>query len=453
MEVSFSESANWITKVKVGNQKLSYSVSANNATSKRETTITLKYNGKNHNVKVTQNGKPEDKPKPVTQPNNEIWYTSSDGKVVKPYKEGKGIFGAEIESNTYKDGKGIIKFSGNVTTIGGAAFYECKNLTSVTIPNSVTTIGGYAFYSCNSLNCVAIPDGVQKIGNDSFWYCSSLTSVTIPKSVKVIEDCAFQQCSSLKEFKGEYASPDGRCLIVNGKLVAFAPAGITKYTIPNVSEITQCVFYGCTQLESITIPNSVTVIGDAAFRECTNLTTINIPNRVTTIGKWAFEDCCSIKSITIPNSVKTIGRCAFNSCSNLTSVTISNSITVIDEFTFSDCSNLREVAIPKGVKYICDFAFSGCYMLKSVTLPSSIEEIGWDAFFGCRNLRTVYCHATIPPSISESSFASSKYKNYFDNIVYEYNCTIYVPSYAVDNYKKQFGGKMKKKNIIGVSFN
>ena len=416
----------------------------------------------------------DQKPKPVTQPNNEIWYTSSDGKVVKPYK---GIFGAEIESNTYKNGKGIIKFKGDVTTIGEKAFYECKSLTSVTIPNSVTTIGNSAFASCESLTSVIIPNSVTTIGYRAFSGCSSLTSVTIPDSVTTIGDGAFNGCRNIKEFKGGSAFINGRCLVINGKLVAFAPAGITKFTIPDsVTEIGNYAFLGCKNLTSVTIPNgvttiggdaflgcknltsvtipdSVTTIGDSAFRECPNLTTINIPNRVTTIGEHAFEECCSIKSITIPNSVKTIGRCAFDRCSSLTSVTISNSITAIHEFTFNECSNLKSVAIPKGVKHIGDFAFKGCDMLESVTLPYSIEEIGWDAFFGCRNLITVYCDATIPPSISESSFASSKYRNYFGNIVYEYNCTIYVPSYAVDNYKKQFSGKMNKKNILGVSFN
>ena len=159
-------------------------------------------------------------------PNNEIWYTSSDGNVVKPYKEGEDIFGAEIESNTYKDGKGIIKFKGDVTTIGRCAFQDCSNLNSVTIPNSVTTIGYRVF----------------------------------------------RGCSSLKEFNGKFASPDGRCLIIDGELVAFAPAGISEYTIPNsVTTIGEDTFWGCDSLKSVTIPNSVTTIEDYAFYKCNNL--------------------------------------------------------------------------------------------------------------------------------------------------------------------------------------
>ena len=92
---------------------------------------------------------------------NEIWYTSSDGYIVKPYSgqyndyaDALTTFGANIVSNTYKDGKGVITFDGNVTTIGARAFYDCDSLTSVTIPDSVTTIGERAFYYCKKLTSV-----------------------------------------------------------------------------------------------------------------------------------------------------------------------------------------------------------------------------------------------------------------------------------------------------------
>ena len=108
------------------------------------------------------------------QPNNQIWYTSSNGKVVTPYNT--YAFGANIKSNTYTDGKGVITFDGDVTTIENNAFYNCTSLTSVDIPDSVTTIGNYAFYGCN-ITSVTIPDSVKTIGEQAFEYCRSLTSV------------------------------------------------------------------------------------------------------------------------------------------------------------------------------------------------------------------------------------------------------------------------------------
>lgn len=84
--------------------------------------------------------------------NNEIWYTSSDGNIVTPYNT--NVFGANIVSNTYSDGKGVITFDDDITTIGDCAFIECSSLTSVTIPDSVTKIGVYTFYNCSSLTSV-----------------------------------------------------------------------------------------------------------------------------------------------------------------------------------------------------------------------------------------------------------------------------------------------------------
>ena len=93
----------------------------------------------------------------ATIPNNQIWYTSTDGKIVESYsgiENNYADFGVNIVSNTYVDGKGVIEFDGDVTTIGHYVFYRCRSLTSVTIPDSVTTIGEGAFYWCNSLTSV-----------------------------------------------------------------------------------------------------------------------------------------------------------------------------------------------------------------------------------------------------------------------------------------------------------
>lgn len=116
------------------------------------------------------------KNKTTTIPDNQIWYTSTDGSVVTPYKT--DAFGANIVSNNYKDGKGVIKFDNSVTSIGNSAFSGCSSLTSITIPNSVTSIGEEAFSGCTSLTSVNIPNSVTSIGDRAFANCFSLPSVT-----------------------------------------------------------------------------------------------------------------------------------------------------------------------------------------------------------------------------------------------------------------------------------
>ena len=200
-------------------------------------------------------------------PNNQIWYTSSDGDVVTPHNT--NVFGANIISNEYNNGMGVITFDGDVTMIGYITFYYCDSLTSVNIPDSVTTIGEYAFWNCTSLTSVNIPDSVTEIGNRAFAFCESLTSVTIPDSVTTIGEDAFYWCYSL-----------------------------TSVNIPDsVTTIGNAAFYWCDSLTSVNIPDSVTTIGDDAFCHCTSLTSVTIGDSVTSIGEGAFYLCTSLKSV------------------------------------------------------------------------------------------------------------------------------------------------------------
>ncbi len=481
---------------------------------------------------------------------NEIWYTTSDSNVIQLYYQSE--FGANIVSNTYENGKGIITFDGPITTIGEMAFYNFSNLISVTIPNSVTTIKESAFYMCNSLESITIgngvttiemnaisycnslkefkgkfasadgrclvvdgtlsafapyglteyiiPDSVTTIGEMTFYNCTNLTSVTIPNSVTEIEprafgrcnslesvtipnsvttmgECAFNYCDNLKEFKGKFASADGRCLVVDGTLNSFAPFGLTEYAIPDgVTTIGAQVFCYCNKLTSITIPNSVTTIGNSAFYSCSCLTSIIVPDSVITIEEQAFYGCTSLTSVTIGNSVTTIEMLAFNYCFSLkefkgkyasadgrcliidgtlnsfapfglTEYIIPNDVTTIGGWGFYGCSNLTSVTIPDSVATIQERAFDYCDRLESITIGNGVTTIEAVAFVNCLNLTSVYCKATTPPYASrrEDGLWSS-----FENNAP--NRHIYVPHESVEAYKAADGWSDYANAITGYDF-
>lgn len=163
---------------------------------------------------------------------------------------------------------------------------------------------------------------------------------------------------------------------------------ISKVFLPvnywqNVSELEPYLFLYCSDLESFTIPNSVTSIGDDAFDYCDALTSITIPNSVTSIGDYAFSCCRALTSITIPNSVTSIGNSAFSNCSALTSVTIGSGVTSIGHNAFYGCfkdaSSALTVELPNNITTIGSGAFNGCsflYCIKVGDIPYYSDPSG-----------------------------------------------------------------------------
>ena len=285
-----------------------------------------------------------------------ILYTSCNGSIIEPYAA--NIFGANIKSNIYKNGIGIMMFDAPITKIGARAFLDCTLLKSIIIPNRVTTIGSSAFSGCTSLQSVNIPNGITSIGTKSFYCCTSLTDITIPDSVNLIGHYSFCGCES-----------------------------ILNISIPNsVTEIGQHAFAGCISLTSITIPDSVTKIGNVAFAECESLISIVIPNNITTIGEETFYCCYSLVSITIPSNVTSIGWNAFWGCKSLVSITVPDSVTSIGDSAFKYCSSLKEVYCkpttpPIGDSYMLDDNAAG----RKIYVPcNSIEAYktaeGWKTY-------------------------------------------------------------------------
>ena len=331
---------------------------------------------------------------------NIIYYTSSDGKIVEPFRD--DYFGAEIISNTYENGRGAIVFDKDVI----------------------------------------------RIGLDAFKNCSRLTSITIPDSVVEIETGAFYGCYHLQEFKGRYASYDGNCLVVDGMLAAYAEASGTEYTIPdNVTVIGPHVFDGFSDLSHIDIPDGVTTISYGAFQSCSSLTSILIPDSVTEIGDQAFLWCFDLTKVTMSNSLKRIGGFAFCSCP-IKNISIPKSVETIGRGAFQYCSDLSVVTIGNGVKEILYEAFDGCYSLTNVTIPDSVTEIGNNAFSNCTSLVSVYCKPDFPPI--SCYWAGEHTWEAFDNN--GSGRRIYVPRASVNAYKSADGWSNYASDIVENDF-
>lgn len=173
----------------------------------------------------------------------------------------------------------------SVTAIGGGAFMDCSNLTSVSIPNSVVEIKDTAFKNCTGLSSIIIPNGVEIIYSEAFYGCSNLTSIIIPASVMFIYNNSFYGCPDLTNIVVDsgntvYDSRENCNAIIDtsdNNLIV----GCKNTTIPNTVEMIEAgAFYGCSGLTSINIPNSVTIIFDCAFSGCSGMTDIfsNVKN-------------------------------------------------------------------------------------------------------------------------------------------------------------------------------
>ena len=198
-----------------------------------------------------------------------------------------------------------------------------------TIPNTVTEIGGYAFYSNANITGVTIPTGVTSIGERSF-ESTRLSSITIPEGVTTIESGAFAKCSSLTSLSipstvtSMSNSPCSACTSLTSLTVA---EGNSKYvTVDNVlfnKEKTKLICCAAGKTGSYTIPASVTSIEFESFKQA-KISSVSIPDTVTSIGNYAFWACSNLESITIPGSVTSIGSYALWECSSLTSVTFAD---------------------------------------------------------------------------------------------------------------------------------
>jgi len=307
-----------------------------------------------------------------------------------------------------------------VTSIRYHAFYECKSLTEVTIPNSVTTIGNGAFDSCTGLqkviwNARNIQD--PQIFNQPFSGCDRLTDFVFGEEVEYIPNYLCFQLTSLKKLViGNsvttigYKAFDGctglQKVIWNARNAQDLQYVYDNPIFPDCNQLTDFVFgeevehipdFLCNNLRllnTIVIPNSVTTIGDGAFNSCTGLTEVTIPNSVTTIGDGAFSGCTGLTEVTIPNSVTSIGYVAFSGCTGLQKViwNTRNAQCLQDKFIwspFKNCDRLTDFIFGEEVEHIPDYLCYNLTLLNTIVIPNSVTTIGERAFSECRGLQKV----------------------------------------------------------------
>ena len=324
------------------------------------------------------------------------------------------LFGYLFGTTSYTGGTAVEQKYGSGTS-QKKTYYIPSNLRSVTVTGGIMLYG--AFSRCSMLTSVTILNSVRSIGQKAFAGCNGLVDMTIPfvggnaTATTASESTLFGYIFEYSTYSSSSSStqPTGtiRQLYQSGSfaygIYAYIPSSLRSVTVTG-GNLLRGAFSNCSMLTSVTIPDSITSIGQAAFNGCSGLTSFTIPNSVTSIGNSAFYGCSGLTEVTIPNSVTSISESTFSNCSGLTSVTIPNSVTSIGNYAFQSCSGLTEVAIGNSVTSIGYEAFRDCSGLTSVTIGNSVTNIGQRAFYNCSGLTDIYANPTTPPSASSYSF-------------------------------------------------
>lgn len=437
-----------------------------------------------------------------TEPaNNEIWYTSVDGNVVTPNTD---AFNVDIVSNTYLNGRGVIRLAGVVTEIGDSAFNNCDNLKTLNINDSIISIGQNAFSGCDALSQIVIPGNIETIGYKAFENCTNVSSIIIEagntnlRLAYSFDGIPYTTLYVDRDIYGGYNNSP------------FENVGITTISIgPNMKNIDMFVFSNCkniqgfnidrnSQLESIGyfafynstitglhIPDSVTNIDSTAFAMTSgmgwftsdsiygvgvngelywydeslktllrwpdefNYSTVVISSnrKWDKIGPYSFsgiDDLRYVQVVIYDDTAIEIGDAAFYGCKNLENFESGHygkmNIATIGGSVFAYTA-IKELNFLDSSFNTINGTFRNCLELEILYLPKSLTQIGEGAFENCSNLSNIFIAATNPPSLSADAF----------NIISD-RMTIYVPSESVDMYKTTASWSDYADSIVGYDF-
>ncbi|WP_300910057.1 leucine-rich repeat domain-containing protein [uncultured Bacteroides sp.] len=272
-----------------------------------------------------------------------------DGNTGLSYIQGNGGWDRGFKGIFYKCPKlANIKLTEGIKYLGGEMFSGNTAITSITLPATLERMNS-ALSGCTGLTALSFPEGLKQIGRLN--ECSNLKTLTIPAGVNV-DDFSCIGCSALTSinFKGAIGTT------------------IRSYA-----------FKGCSSLKSINLFEGIATIEEHAFEDCTALTQLTMPATLTSIGDRCFQNS-GLTGLSLQRNLTIIGKYAFNGCANLVTINFPPNVTEIQEYTFYNCAKLKDIVLPNGLIYIKDYAFNGCASLGKVTIPGGVQNISPGAF-------------------------------------------------------------------------
>lgn len=419
----------------------------------------------------------------VSSESNYDWLTITlnDTEIVKQSGEQSGTYETTFETaGTYtlvakysKDGSNSsgndngkifnITFTGtvetkettyNVTSIGNEAFYNCPELTSITIPNSITSIGNEAFYACNldyiyvegnnpatinsnsfdniSRTAVIVPDAaLNNYRTADVWsnFASRITSnskynvvvnataeyntsgvlnvIGVDEVANVVNIKVIGTINSYDVILFRDKMPLLKTLDLSEAKVVASSHAFFEGNCTGENNLGAYTFNGLSKLSSVKLPNDLVAIESSMFENCSSLRELEIPESVQYIGSGAFCNCYALKAVKMPEKMKYISSGAFYDCSALATIKMPKEMNSIGQSAFYNCSSLKEITIPKGIKSLPDDSWNGlfayCSSLEKVILPDSLVEIGGGSFKYCSNLKEIKLPPTVR-TIGEKAF-------------------------------------------------
>ena len=326
----------------------------------------------------------------------------------------KGITTIEYATFSVCPALSKISLPAGLTRIAERAFY-CAGLTKVTLPDSVKTIASEAFSSCQELLEVVLPESATDLGDSAFSNCQSLKKATLPSKLKKIPDGLFSQCYELETVSfpsglteigfGAFSStaitkaPLPNTVKVIGEEAFSWAQNLKSVNLPEgLTEIRSHTF-NATTLESVKLPSTLKRIANGAFSgSC--IKELTVPKGVTEIWQEAFKGCRQLKKVTMPDTLTYLGDSIFQNCDALTDVRLSSKLKEIPDFAFRECRTLKKIVIPNSVTRIGNNAFSMCPVLEDVTMPSKLKELGDTAFYWCFELSSL----TLPDTVEKVGY-------------------------------------------------